>query len=315
MGIERRRCAVVGAANIDIGGFPSGMAVMRDSNPGRIRMSAGGVGRNIACSLARMGVETHLVTAMGGDAFADVIRADCDAAGVALDCAFTFPEAASSSYLFIADDSGDMQLAVNDMDICARLTPDALSERLDALNAMDAVVIDANLPEESVAWLAGHVRAPLIADAVSAAKVRKLLPALPRLRALKPNAIEAAALTGLPVRDRVSAEAAAHKLVEMGVERAFITLGERGVCAADAEDVAFIPGATVQMVNATGAGDAFTAALAWAELTGLDLRQSALAGRAAASMAVEAEETVNPRLTRAALLKRMDELGARLTGI
>ena len=308
MSAAHRRCAVVGAANIDIGGFPSGVSVMGDSNPGRIRMSAGGVGRNIACTLARLGVETHLVTALGGDAFAEAIRADCRRAGVDLSHALVFEDAASSAYLFIADVAGDMQLAVNDMDICGRLTPEALACRLDLLNAMDAVVVDANLSEEAIAWLAAHVRAPLIADAVSTAKARKLLPALKRLRAVKPNAIEATALTGLPAHDRFSAQAAAARLVAMGAGRAFVTLGERGVCCADAAHTAFLPGAPVQLVNATGAGDAFTAALAWAELQGLDLESSAAAGLAAAAIAVESADTVSPHMSEAALLRRMSAL-------
>lgn len=308
------RCAVVGAANIDIGGFPAGLAAMRDSNPGRIRVSAGGVGRNIACNLARMGASVRLVTALGGDAFSDVVRADCARAGVGLEDALVFPDAATSTYLFIADTAGDMQLAVNDMAVCARLTPEALESRLQALNAMDVVVLDANLPEDTLAWLSARVRAPLIADAVSAAKARRLLPALPRLRAVKPNALEAGALTGVPVHDRASAEAAARRLVGMGVQRAFITLGERGVCCADAERVIFIPGAPVRMENATGAGDAFTAALAWAEAGGLDLRLSAVAGLAAASLAVEAAEAVNPNLTPAALRARAEAIAeGRLT--
>ena len=70
------RCAVVGAANIDIGGFPSGRMAIQDSNPGRIALSTGGVGHNIACNLARLGVETRLVTALGADAFADIVRAE-----------------------------------------------------------------------------------------------------------------------------------------------------------------------------------------------------------------------------------------------
>ena len=301
------RCAVVGAANIDIGGFPSGAAVMRDSNPGRIRMSAGGVGRNIACNLARLGVETQLVTALGGDAFADVIRADCASAGVRLDHALTLSDAASSSYLFIADDAGDMLFAVNDMSICERLTPEALAPVLDALNAMDAVVLDANLSGEALRFLAENVRAPLIADAVSTVKARKLIPILPYLRAIKPNAIEAAALTGLPVKGRESGEAAARRLVEMGARRAFITLGELGVCAWDRTGGTFIPGRAVRMVNATGAGDAFTAALAWAEIRGMTPRDAAVAGLAAASIAIEAEATVSPEITEDRLLRRMAE--------
>jgi len=308
---ERFRCAVVGAANIDIGGFPQGRVALQDSNPGRVVLSAGGVGRNIACNLARLGIETHLAAPLGTDAFADIVRADCARAGVDTDLCFTFPGAASSAYLFIADLCGDMQLAVNDMDICLRMTPEALASRMDALNAMDAVVLDANLPEATIAHLARRLRPPLFADAVSAAKARRLLPALPHLRVIKPNALEAEALTGLPVHDRPTAEAAARKLVELGAEGACITLGERGVCCADRDGPRFLAGAPVQMINATGAGDAFTAAMVWARLRGLDLFEAARAGMAAAALAVESEETVNPAMSAEAVMDKMAELQFR----
>lgn len=298
-------CAVIGGANIDIGGFPEGVVAMGDSNPGRVRLSAGGVGRNIACNLARLGVETHLLTALGGDTFSKVILADCRAAGVRLDMAVEYAGEDSSFYLFIADSAGDMRLAVNDMRLCAKLTPEVLSRSLDRLNAMDAVVLDANLPPQSLHWLAENVRAPLIADAVSAAKATRLLPAIGRLSILKPNALEATALTGLRANDPSSAEAAARRLVEMGAAQVFITLGERGVCCAEAGESRFVPVSPAQVVNTTGAGDAFTAALTWAKLRGCDLEACARAGAAAASLAVECPDTVNPALTADALLERM----------
>ncbi len=297
--------AVIGGANMDIGGFPSGLCAMGDSNPGRIRMSAGGVGRNIACALARLGVETQLVTALGGDAFAEALRRDCEACGVGLEHALTFPDAASSAYLFISDPSGDMRLAVNDMAICERLTPEALADKLAALNGMDAVVLDANLPEATLQYLAERLTVPLIADAVSAAKVRRLKPILPRLWALKPNALEAAALTELPVGDDDAVASAARRLHALGLPRAFITLGERGACCMERGETHFLPAPPVRMVNATGAGDAFTAAIAWAFLRGFDARQTCAAGLAAAAIAVESEATVSPDLTEAALLQRM----------
>ena len=302
------RCAVVGAANIDIGGFPHGRIAMQDSNPGRVTLSAGGVGRNIACNLARLGVDTHLVAPLGEDAFASLVRADCARAGVNTELCFTFPGAASSSYLFIADAGGDMQLAVNDMGICDRLTPEVLSDRLDALNAMDAVALDANLPAETLTFLAERVHVPLIADAVSTAKAPRLLGALGRLWALKPNAIEAEALTGIPVFDAESAGRAARRLVELGVERVFITLGERGACCADARETRMLSGTLARMVNTTGAGDAFTAALAWGQLQGLSLADCCAAGLAAASIAVESLETVSPDISEAAVIERMGEI-------
>lgn len=302
------RCAVVGAANIDIGGFPQGRIALQDSNPGRVMLSAGGVGRNIACNLALLGVETHLVAPLGTDIFAGIVRADCARAGVDTDLCLTFPGTASSVYLFIADINGDMQLAVNDMGICERMTPKALSDRLDALNAMDAVVLDANLPEASIAFLAENLRPPVFADAVSAAKARRLIPALPRLRAIKPNALEAEALTGLPIHDSATAMAAAQRLIEMGVEGTCVTLGERGVCCADRSAMRFMAGTPVQMTNATGAGDAFTAALVWAHLRGHDLFDAARAGMAAAALAVESAETVNPDMSEAALIHRIEQL-------
>lgn len=302
------KCAVVGAANIDIGGFPGGRLSLRDSNPGQVALSAGGVGRNIACCMARLGLDTRLVAPLGADAFADIIRGDCARTGVDTALCFDFPEARSSAYLFIADADGDMQLAVNDMAVCERVTPAALEGRIDALNAMDVVVADANLPAETLGLLAERLRVPLLADAVSAAKAPRLLGAMKRLWALKPNALEAEALTGIPVHDADSAARAARRLVALGAARAFVTLGERGACCADGNELAFLPNPPARLVNATGAGDAFTAALAWGCVKGLSLRQCCAAGLAAAAIAVESRDTVNHALSEAELLRRMESI-------
>ena len=82
------------------------------------------------------------------------------------------------------------------------------------------------------------------------------------------DALEAEALTGLPVHDRPTAEATARKLVEMGAAGACITLGERGVCCANRTDAHFLAGMPVQMTNATGAGDAFCSGVLYGESFG-----------------------------------------------
>lgn len=307
--------AVVGAANVDIGGFPSGRAVPGDSNPGRVRVSMGGVGRNIACNAARMGLNVELVTALGGDAHAELLRADCARAGVELSYARSFSDEATSTYLFIADGVGDMTLAVNDMGILDRMTVEQVRPMLAALNGASLVVLEANLPEETIAFLAQNLTVPVLADAVSAAKAGRLRGAMPWLDAFKPNRIEAELLTGVTVTDGASAKRAAERLLDMGARRVFLTLGERGVCCADGRETLLLPGVSACVRNATGAGDAFTASLAWSTLRGLSLRQTALAGMAAASIAVESVETVSPAMSEALLLRRMQEIEKNIGGI
>jgi len=306
------RIAVFGAANVDIGGFPFAPLKSEDSNPGRVRSSMGGVGRNIACNLARLGVRTELVTALGADHSAALVAQDCARAGVGLGHAVTFPDEATSTYLFIAQDDGDMVLAVNDMGIHERMTPTALREAITALSDSALFVLDANLPAETLSYLAAHAQAPVVADAVSTAKAARLRDALPHIARFKPNRVEAEALTGMRIAGRESAESAVEALLRQGCAEVYCTLGTHGLCFGRSGRIRYWPGVPARVVNATGAGDAFTAALAWSAAKGMDMEQSALAGLAAASVAVEAEETVSPLMSEGHLLDRMADIARQI---
>ena len=83
----------------------------------------------------------------------------------------------------------------------------------------------------------------------------------------------------------------------MGVHRLFLSLGSRGVYAAMGSERLWLPNLPGTMVNTTGCGDAFMAALVWAYLEGMDLKDTALSGLAAASIAMESPETINPNLS------------------
>ena len=310
--VKRKSVAVVGGANVDIGGFPSARLVPGDSNPGKVRLSAGGVGRNIAENAARMGLDVQLVSAIGSDSNGRMLLEDCRAKGIGTDGCLVESDIGTSVYLFMVDQDGDMHSAINDMEIQFRLTPDVLAQRLDLLNSMDAVVIDANLPQESILFLCQNLRAPIFADAVSAAKAGKLRLALPHIHCIKPNRLEAELLTGMQIHDFVDAAEAARRLVEMGVGQVYLTMGVDGALCADAKQCVFLPCHARDVVNATGAGDAFTAALVWAHCEGMDLRQAGIAGMAASEIAIASLETVNPQLSRAALMRKIADVTARI---
>ena len=287
--MDERYICVVGAVNLDIGGRPFAPLVMLDSNPGQITVSPGGVGRNIAHNLRLLGQRVSLLTAFGEDGPAAELRESCLALGMDLGHAWTVPGGRSSIYLYLTDSQGDMVLGLSDMELTACITPEYLERQRPVLDGAALVVLDGNLPEETLLWVGDHVEAPLLADPVSAAKCRKLLPLLPRLHSFKPNAIEAAALTG-----ETDPARAALALCRMGVRRSFVTLGAEGAVCAEGERLLRLPCPETRLRNATGGGDAFTAALAEACLMETDLEGAARLGLAAGAVAVAAPGAISP---------------------
>ena len=296
---------VVGGVNMDVGGRSKGPLIPRDSNPGPVRMSLGGVGRNIAHNLALLGVETHLLTAFGDDVSAQKLAASCGELGIDISHALQVPGGATSTYLYIAGPDGDMELAVSDMDIYEHVTPAFLSGRSALLNNAQLVVVDTNIPEDSIGWLAENCKAPIFSDPVSTTKAEKLRGVLGKLHTLKPNRIEAELLSGVAITDIKSAGEAATKLLETGLRRVFISMGGDGVYAADHNGQIQVPCGPAEMVNTTGCGDAFMAAIAWAYLEGTDLEGTAKAGLAAGGIAMESMETINPAMCEEEVRRRL----------
>ena len=296
---------VVGGVNVDIGGRSAGALVQADSNPGTVTVSLGGVGRNIAHNLSLMGADVRMLTAFGQDLHGQKVASSCAELGIDVSHALRCSDAATSTYLYIADPQGEMAVAISDMSICDRITPAYLAANLPLLQNARVVVADANIPAESLAYLAQNCQAPLFVDPVSTAKAGKLLPILSKIHTLKPNRLEAELLSGVKIVSAADAEAAARALLEKGVHRVFISMGAEGVYAADENAQLWLQNLPGKMVNTTGCGDAFMAALVWAYLEDADLRETALAGLAAGAIAMEYDGTITPAMSADALRARM----------
>ena len=289
--VKKHAAVVIGGANMDICGSPRGILIAEDSNPGVVSVKPGGVGRNIAHNLCLLGLEVSLVTALGGDMFSAGLIDSCRALGMDMSMTRCLPERRGSTYLYITDETGDMRLAVSDMDVTTCITPEWLSGHIARINRAEAVVIDANLSAGCIEYLAANCTAPMYADPVSTVKAMKLKRILPRLRAIKPNAIEAAALTGEQEPER-----AARALLQAGVEQVFISLGPEGILAAQGESLIRLPCENRPVVNTTGAGDAATAAIVWAGVHGLDLASAAAAALRAGAITAACPDTNSPDL-------------------
>ena len=289
---EKNNAAVViGGVNMDIWGRPAIKLVLHDSAPGFVSMTPGGVGRNIAHNLCLLGLNVGLVAALGDDANGATLKARCEELGMDMSLAPLIKGSSSSTYLYITDETGDMALAINEMDICNEISPEYLASILPELEKFSAIVLDANLSEEAIAFICENTTLPIYADPVSTVKGGKFLPHLKRLRCFKPNLLEARSLTG-----EDDAEKAAKKLIEMGVERVFLSMGSSGMIAASKDECYHLPVIPTDIVNANGAGDSAMAAIIWADLQGYSLYDTARAAGLAGSITCRSEKSNSPEL-------------------
>ena len=222
--------AGIGGANVDIHGQSDAPIVMRDSNPGRLHLSAGGVCRNICDNLCRLGLTVELCSAVGGDAYGDMLRGACAAAGIGTRHLAVFPAQNTSAYISIMDSEGDMLVAMSDMHILKEaLTPSYVEGLLPVLNGADVCVADANLSAGALETLATRCTVPLMLDPVSTAWARNAAPLAGYFHTLKPNLMEMEVLSGIRITNERELDAACGMLLEKGVYQVFVSLGREGL--------------------------------------------------------------------------------------
>jgi pseudouridine kinase len=295
--IMNNRIIVAGSVNIDISGTPTAPLVARDSNPGTIRMSTGGVGWNIAANLAHLGLEVNLITALGDDRYATMIRRQSRILGVDLRRALHTHGRATSVYLCLNDEKGDMQVAINDMSLYEQLTPSFWENKLEEIHQNRLLVLDANLPAAAISYLAKNCQVPILAEPVSTIKAPRLLPVLDKLFLLKPNRMEAQVLSGVRIEREDDLPLAADRLLARGVRHVLISLGSEGVYYAGGTVHKKYPVFPGSPVNTTGCGDAFLAGCAWGLVRNLDMDAIVRAGLAAAAVCLQAPEAVSPLMS------------------
>lgn len=305
---DSRSVVVVGGANMDIKAHSRDPAVLRTSNPGAAVTTPGGVGRNIAENLARLGSPTHLVAPVGRDAFGEELVAATRAAGVVVDHMVTTDDP-TGTYLAVMESDGELLVAVSNMSCTDNLTVRQLAPARDLIAHCDLLVIEGNIPPAPVVWLLDYATATgvdVVIDPVSVAKAAALAPALTQERpvlALTPNQDELAAIVGRRVpHTPASVAKAARELHGRGVQHVWVRRGLAGSTLSSRDEqsrvtVTHLPAPCTEVVDVTGAGDAMTAAFVHALLRGDSAQDAAAFGQMAAALTVASPETVRPDIS------------------
>ena len=290
--------AGIGGANMDIHGKGDRGLVMRDSNPGTLHASLGGVCRNICENLVRLGSKVKLVTVVGDDVNGNSIVKGCEAIGIDMSRTRVISGERSSSYVSLLDEHGDMLLAMSDMHIIKRLDAAFIDDAADALSNADIVVCDGNLSVEAVEHLTEVCLAPLYLDPVSTAWAKEFAPFIGCFDTVKPNRMELAALSGMPVDTVSQVVAACDALLKKGVRRVFVSLGGEGMLYRGREGTIHrVARPYPDMVNATGAGDASMAGIVWASRQGMTADEIVCVGMAAGMIAIASPDTISSEMS------------------
>lgn len=301
-GNGRPGVVVVGGANVDLKAAGTRPLVPGTSNPGTTVVAPGGVGRNVAENLARLGTPVHLVAAVGPDALGDQLLAATAAAGVRVD-RVRRDAPSTGTYTAVLDAGGDLVVAIADMAATDALSPADVDAARDLISGAALLVLDGNLGPGTVGRAldlaaVGGIR--VVLDPVSVPKAARLAGQLRPGRPvylLTPNADELAALTGSASATHEQRLDAVRALHERGAEQVWVRLGGLGSVLSGPGGIETFPALATEVVDVTGAGDAMLAGFCHAVLGGAAPADAAAYGHAAAALTVASPHTVRPDLT------------------
>lgn len=256
-----KKIVLIGGTNVDILAHSYNKLILNDSNPGYIKKTWGGVGRNIAENLARLELEPTFITVLGKDAnefisMAKSINLNLKYVSVPL----------TSSYIAIHDNDGDLKVSLSAMDSMNKLNPSFLKKHHEKIEETDLIILDANISDESLKYIFETYQKPIYVDVISSTKALKFLPFLSQIDTIKINLQEGHALT--TENDPVKI---GNHLLKMGIKNIFLTLGSNGAFHFNKNKTEFYQKEfDGKIENDTGAGDAFFAGTIFANISGLN---------------------------------------------
>ncbi|WP_079505455.1 carbohydrate kinase [Mesobacillus jeotgali] len=303
---EQRQVLCVGGANIDRKIWSKGVLELGTSNPAESSKSCGGVARNIAENLGRLGSGVSVLTAVGEDheghwlmeytrAFADVAPSEI------------LKGHSTGTYTAVLDQEGEMTVALAEMSLYDSITPEFIDRKWSYFASSDFIMLDTNFPADVLNRIIERCRKEniqLCITPVSSPKAKKLPHDLLGVTWLIANKDEAEAISGIKIETEGDFFRAAETIIHKGVEKVVISRGDKGLIyfTEKGEAGVLIPPA-ISIIDVTGAGDSLVAGIIYAHLNRIQTEDACKIGMACSILTLQSIETVNPILNNQQLLE------------
>ena len=291
---------VLGASIVDIFGFCGRSYAQRDSIPGHIKISFGGVCRNIAENLARVGVNTQFISTLGDDENGKSILEHSKKFGYNMENSLFLEGESTPTYLAILNHQGEMESAVVDMESLNKMDETFVDEKHEVFENAEYTIVDSDNPALLEYILKKYQgKSKFILDPVSAKKAKKIRHLIKYFHTIKPNRFETEALCGFKIETNDDLKKAGRFFIEQGVKNVFISLDADGIyyITSEGEEGTLACCEAIEVKNVTGAGDSFVAGIGYGYMNNLNIKDTLKYSVAMSIITITHEETINPEMS------------------
>ncbi|MBS5306336.1 MULTISPECIES: carbohydrate kinase family protein [Clostridium] len=289
---------VLGASIVDIIGFSRKKYHERDSIPGNIKISLGGVCRNIAENLARVNVNTEFISILGGDDQGRNILENSKLIGYNMEHSLILEDEYTPTYMAILNEHGEMESAIVDMDSLDKMESSFIDSKSHIIENAEYTILDSDNPELLEYILTTFKgKTKFVLDPVSATKAEKIKHLIKYFHTVKPNRLETEVLCGFKIENDDDLKRAGDYFLSLGVKNVFISLDADGIYYKNSKEEGKISTSSVEVKNVTGAGDSFVAGVGYGYMNNLSIKDTVKYAIAMSIVTITHEETINPSMS------------------
>lgn len=300
---------VLGASIVDILGFSQNTYKQKDSIPGKIKISLGGVCRNIAENMARVGVNTKFISILGDDEQGRNILEHSKIMGYNMEHSLLLENRRTPTYMAVLDENGEMVSAIVDMHCLDEMDEDFIDSKKEIICNSEYTFLDADNPKLMEHILTTYSeKTKFVLDPVSAVKAEKIKHLIKYFHTIKPNRYETEILCGFKINNDDDLIKAGEYFLSLGIKNVFISLDEDGIFYTNGTEQGRVKASAVKVKNTTGAGDSFVAGVGYGYMNNLSLKDTAKYAIAMSVITISHEDTINPKMDKDYVEYYMDKI-------
>lgn len=288
---------VFGVSICDIFGFTDNRFKSHDSNPGCVKMSFGGVCRNIAENMSRIGMNTKFISIVGDDERGRNILEHAKSMNFDMSDSLVVKGGSTPTYLAILDETGEMVSAIVDLKIADHFTEEFIDSKAEIIKNSEYMFFDAD-NAEILEYIVSKYQgcSKFVLDPVSAAKAKTVKHLLKYFHTVKPNRHEAEAFCGFEVKTYEDVRKAGQYFLNQGIQNVFISLDADGIYYNNGTEEGIVKANNVSVINVTGAGDSFVAGIGHGYVNSLSVKETVKFAVAMSTITISHEETIHPEM-------------------